>query len=459
MHRFFCFVVLCLAAVSNTRAQPTGDAARAAFEQFIQAEMKTTRVPGLAVAVIRDDRVVFTQGFGVASVETNAHVTGDTLFQIGSLTKPFTAAAVLALAAKGAVKLDQPVGAYIIGLHPQIARLTLHHLLSHTSGMQDEPAEYGAQDEAALGAYQRTWQPSQLFLAPGQSFSYSNAGFSLAGLAAQEAAGKPFADLMTELIFGPLGMTHATFRPTVAMTYPLAIGHKVAGDKTSVVRPLPNDTRFWPAGTFYTSANELARFARAFLNGGKLDGKVALPAEVFAQMSRAAVDVPGMPDEAQYGYGLFLTRRRGLAELGHEGSMTGYSAMWRAYPSLGLAIVVLANKDSQRLTGYADKLLDLYAPTATAAAPAPKPALAMTVDELRRYVGKYAAPNRFTVEVVEQDSKLVLKQFNQKIPLTKVGPGRFAIAQSIAREIAFGLDAAGAPLFLQQFYWTFKKMP
>lgn len=233
MSRFF-FVVLCL-LFSGARAQTPVERS---FEQFIQTEMKKTGVPGLAVAVIKDDRVVLAQGFGVASVETNAPIVPDTLFQIGSVTKSFTAAAILALAAKGTLRLDQPVGAYIKGLHPEIARLTLHQLLSHTSGLQDEPAEYGTQEESALGAYPRTWTASHLFLAPGQSFSYSNAGYSLAGLAAQEAVGKPFADVMRDQIFAPLGLRRATFRPTEAMTYPLAIGHKVSQDSAAtVVRP------------------------------------------------------------------------------------------------------------------------------------------------------------------------------------------------------------------------------
>lgn len=458
--RFFTVFVTWATLSLLVLTSPAGaqSAEFAQLETFVQAEMKTTNVPGLAIAIVKGNRVVFARGFGVASVETKAPVTTDTLFQIGSVTKSFTAAAVLSLVEQSVLKLDQPVGVYINGLHPKIARLTLHQLLSHTSGLQDEPAEFGSQDEAALGAYQRAWKEDYCLLEPGLSFSYSNSGYSLAGLAIQERSGKPYAEVMDALLFKPLGMNHATFRPTVAMTYPLAIGHRVENGTPVVVRPLPNDTRLWPAGTCYVSANEMARFAVAFLNEGRLAGKQMLSAETIRKMATPVVDIPSLPDATRYGYGLMQMTRRGLQELGHEGGMTGYTAIWRAYPQERLAVIVLSNKDSQQLTSYVDKVLDLMTPAALASQDKPQPALPMDEVEMKKYVGVYRAPNRFTAEVILKDGQLRLKQFNQEAALTKIGLGRFAVATPAPREIAFRLDAKGAPLFMQQFYWAFKKV-
>lgn len=108
------------------------------LEQVIQEEMKAQNVPGAQVAVISGDRVVFQKGFGVANAETNEAVTPETLFRIGSTTKTFVAAAAVTLAEQSKLDLNKPIGNYAKGLHPQIARLTLHQLLSHTAGLKDE---------------------------------------------------------------------------------------------------------------------------------------------------------------------------------------------------------------------------------------------------------------------------------------------------------------------------------
>ena len=168
------------------------------------------------------------------------------------------------------------MGRYVNGLRPALSGVTTAQLLSHTAGLKDEPAEFGLHDEGSLADYARSWTDEHALFPPGQVFSYSNSGMALAGLVAQEATGRPFADLMDERLFKPLGMVRATFRPTVAMTYPLAVGHRLVDAKPVVVRPLADDARLWPAGTAYASARELARFVVAFLNGGKVDGQPAL---------------------------------------------------------------------------------------------------------------------------------------------------------------------------------------
>ncbi len=159
------------------RPQPSFARAEAA----ILAEMRKAGIPGAAVAVVVGDRVVWTAGLGVANAETQAPVTADTLFQIGSVTKSFTAAALLTAASEGRLALDRPVSTYVKGLTPCVGAPTLTQLLSHTGGLIDEPDEFGPQGEDGLGAYQRTWTSEYCLLPPGRAFSYSNSGFALAG--------------------------------------------------------------------------------------------------------------------------------------------------------------------------------------------------------------------------------------------------------------------------------------
>jgi CubicO group peptidase (beta-lactamase class C family) len=169
------------------------------------------------------------------------------------------------------VALDRPVATYVSGLTPCVGQPTLRQLLSHTGGLIDEPAEFGPPGEEGLAAYPRTWTSEYCLLTPGRAFSYSNSGVALAGLALQEAAKTPFADAMRARVLAPLGMTRTTFRPAEANKWPLAEGHRRAKDGTfAVVRPLANDARLWPAGTLYSSANEMARFVAALMNDGRL---------------------------------------------------------------------------------------------------------------------------------------------------------------------------------------------
>ena len=131
------------------------DAAFTAVEAGLQQEVARSGAPGVAVAVVRGDRVVYTRGFGLASTDTKAAVTADTLFQIGSATKMLTAAAVMSAHAAKAIDVDAPVSRYVSGLVACVGAPTVRQLLSHTGGLMDEPDEFGPQGEEGLAAYPR----------------------------------------------------------------------------------------------------------------------------------------------------------------------------------------------------------------------------------------------------------------------------------------------------------------
>lgn len=475
-------LALAVAALTQPRveAQPAAPAPFARADAAIRAEMQKAGIPGAAVAVVVGDRVVWAQGFGLANVETGAGVTADTLFQIGSITKSFTAAAVLTAASDGRLKLDTPVSAYVSGLAPCVGAPTLTQLLSHTGGLIDEPDEFGPQGEDGLGAYQRTWTSDYCMLPPGRAFSYSNSGFSLAGLALQEVDKKSFADVMKARVLAPLGMTRTTFRPTEAMTWPLAVGHRKAKDGTlEVVRPLANDARLWPAGTLYSSANEMARFVVALMNEGRVEGRQVLPGSIVAAMRRAAARVPTTGQA--YGQGQFLSGDD--LHAGHGGAMTGYAAEydiedWRGIPEAGMrgreqpiGIVVLTNADGSNphpllraaLAGTPFELI-----TISDGGPAPERVL--TEQEADRFVGRYANPRRFSVEVVRQGASLTLRRFGRNFPMRAFQPGdsrpgvpldQFVVdlPNGGTEAIAFGMGRDGRADYLQMNVWALARVP
>ncbi len=446
-----------LAALALAAPQPPAEAQRfAEIDALVQRELERTGAPGAAVAIVQDGRIVLAKGYGLASLETRATVDAGTLFQIGSLTKAFTAAAVLTAALDGTLPLETPAGQAVSGIRPCLGKPTIGQLLSHTGGLIDEPDEFGPQGEEGLAAYPRTWTDGYCLLPPGRAFSYSNSGYALAGLALQERAARPFADVMKARVLEPLGMARTTFRPTEAMTWPLAVGHRRRDGVTTVVRPLPNDARLWPAGTLYSSAQEMARFAIALLDGGRLDDRQALPAQAVKAITTAQASIPAL--SRHYGYGWEIDRFRGHTRVSHGGSMTGYAGLMALLPDRRFGVVALSNGDSAFLSAAGERALELAAPEVGAPSPpAPGSRRAALLDN---YTGTFANPRRFTVEVVLRGAGLVLRRFGRDFPMRSVDASVFLVDQPGGGDerIVFGLDAAGRAEYLQMNVWALARV-
>jgi CubicO group peptidase (beta-lactamase class C family) len=395
-------------------------------------ELKETNTPGAAVAVVIGDRIAFAKGFGVSSIETGMPVTPDILFRIGSVTKLFTAFVLVTLSEEGKIKLDVPIGNYVKGLNPQLSQVTAHQLLSHTAGMTDEsPSDYGSHEDAALSAYVRSLKQDHFFSEPGKIFSYSNPGFDVAGLVIEEIGGKPYADQMTERLFKPLGMNNSTFRPTVAMTYPLSQGHDaLANGKRVVIRPFGDNVEGWPDGFMFSNLNDLARFTIAFMNSGTIDGKQVLLPSVITKLSTPSTDLYSRFGfgNGKYGYGLFIHDYRGVHILWHAGIIPGYGALLQMVPRQHFSVIILANKTGVLLNKTAEKAMELIL------ALEPKPEvknqpLAISKAELNEYIGTYRN-KPMQVELFIREGKLYLKRENGEFPVTKIGAYRFSVTKS-----------------------------
>lgn len=413
------------------------------LESVAAQELKDTNTPGAAIVVVSGDQIVFSKGFGVSNVETNSPVTPDMLFRIGSLTKPFTAAAIVSLAEEGKLDLRAPVGTYVKGLSPKLGQATLHQLLSHTAGIQDGARPYGSQDEAALATTVLSWKDDLLFSDAGKIFSYSNLGFDVAGVVLEETGRKPFADQLDERLFKPLGMSSTTFRPTVAMTYPFSQGHHARGQsKPFVVRPFPNNTADLPAGFMFSSVTDLARFAVAFMNDGKIDGKQILRPEVIRKISTPYTDIPGF--SVKYGYGIRVEDYRGVKIVEHGGAIAGFGAQLRMIPEHRFAIIVLANRSGARLEKTVEKAMEMMLPLKAKIAITPKTALPMSEAEMTTYTGKYVHSAGRTIELVAGNGNLYWKRGEQLLPLNKVGDFRFLIPSPDPNELEEFVLVTGA---------------
>ena len=421
------------------------------LEKVVLEELKETNTPGATIAIVSGERVIYTKAFGISNVETGAPMTPEMLFRIGSTTKMFTATALVALAVDGKIKLDEPIGKHVEGLNPKIAGLTAHQLLTHTAGIIDEAPMYGDHDDSAMGRTIRSWKEDQLFTEPATIISYSNPGYWLAGFVAESIGRKPFADQMSESIFKPLGMTSTTFRPTVAMTYPLAQGHNAAAKSApTVVRPFADNAASWPAGSMFTNVGDLSRFIIAFVNGGRLEGKQVLSPQVIATLSTPQVSIPSQP-KAKYGYGLMFGSYRGVRVVEHGGSRSGYGSVIKMAPDHRFAVIVLGNRTGVSLNKTAEKAMELMLPLKPKEAAKPQQELPMTAEEMANYAGRYGQRD-VIAEILLKDGKLFLKQGPNERPIRKIGENRFAAsapAASSAVEFALVPGADGKAAYFQ----------
>lgn len=427
------------------------------LESVINEELKSTNTPGAAVAIVSADRVVFAKGFGIANIETGAPVTPDMLFRLGSTTKMFTGAALVALSSQGKLKLDEPIGNSATKLSPQIARLTAHQLLSQTAGVADFAAPFISNDDEALARMVRGWKEESLFTEPGGIYSYSSPGYWLAGYVIEEASKKPYADAMSELIFTPVGMNRTTLRPLAAMTYPLAMGHSVSGNaKPVIIRPAFNNVAMWPAGSIYSSVNELSLFVIALLNGGKVDGKQVLPPDIQSKLLGRYASMPG-DAEVHYGYGVLNFEQRGVRVVMHGGFSRGYGSLIQMAPDQRFAVIVQTNKSGETLPKTRAKAMELFLPLKPATTEKPKVVQQMTEAQRLNFAGKYANGPQIW-EIIAKEGKLYYKQEDGEAELTLTAENRLSFGPNLENDLIFVSNTGGRIEHLFDGLYSAKKM-
>jgi CubicO group peptidase (beta-lactamase class C family) len=316
------------------------------LDACVRQQMERWGVPGAAVGVLLDGaREV--RGYGLASLSTCRQVGTETRFRIASVSKPFTATLAMTLVEQGKVGLDVPVAAYIpdLRLADERARrgITLRHLLSHRSGLfRDFDEDHGPGDDALRKAVAR-FVGLRRVTAPGEMWSYSNAGYHLAGAAIARALGTAFESAMQERVLGPLGLGRTGYFARGSAASPLAEGHTRGADGRYAVyrgRPYPRNRN--PAGGLFSTAGDLLGFAALHLGEDAAGvGRVLSGASVHAmQEPQVRVD-----SEREWGLGWELRSVGGTRVVGHDGGVNGYAARLTLVPEKGFALAVLTNAE------------------------------------------------------------------------------------------------------------------
>jgi CubicO group peptidase (beta-lactamase class C family) len=355
-------------------------------------------VPGVAVGVL-DGGEETVAGFGVTSVEHPLEVDGDTLFQIGSITKTFTGTAVMRLVEDGRVDLDAPVRTYLPELRLAdegvAARVTMRHLLTHTGGwVGDYFDDLGMGDDALARMVERLVElPQEAPL--GEMWTYNNAGFYIAGRVVEVVTGRPFEHALGELVLEPLGLERSFFFADDVLTHRFAVGHD---RERKVARPWGIGRAAAAAGGLVSSVRELLRYARFHLG----DGDGVLRRETLAAMRKPHVPVGGAQDWV--GLTWYGRELGGRTFVGHSGGTNGQISYFVLCPGEDWALAILTNHDEGGELvrfAHAAALLERFG----IEVPVDEPVEA-TPEQLEEVAGTYEAALS-SYEIVLHDGKLI----------------------------------------------------
>ncbi len=350
-------------------------AALEGFDKVAEEGLKALKVPGVAIAVIKDDKVVYVRGFGLKDVEKSLAVTPDTIFAIGSSSKAFTVFALGKLVDEGKVEWDKPVRDYIpwFRLYDKEAggRLTVRDLVTHRSGLPRHDLVWYNNLTASREELVRRLAYLQPSADLREKFQYNNLMFLTAGYLLETLTGKKWEDAVRSLVFEPLGMKRANFSVLESQKDADFAFPYVSEEKGFKKVPFRDITTVGPAGAINASVNEMANWAVVHLNNGKFGGaqlvNTATVADMHASHMLLGVE-PATPDilTAAYGMGWFTDVYRGHRRYHHGGNIDGFSAMVSVLPNDGLAFVALTNMNGTGLPELlvrtaADRILGLDA--------------------------------------------------------------------------------------------------
>jgi CubicO group peptidase (beta-lactamase class C family) len=320
-------------------------------DDYVAGQMDAHRIPGVSLMIIQDGKPVKTAAYGLANLELNVPVKPETVFEIGSITKQFTAAGILLLAQDGKLSVDDRITAHLPGVPSTWTNITIRHLLTHTSGIKS----YTGLDGFALTKHLTQAQfigrigREPMEFAPGESWKYCNTGFSLLGYIIENVSGKNYWDFMSERVFRPLGMNATTNRlPS------LIIPNRASGYEQTNGVHINRDydlTEVFSAGAIVSTVGDLAKWNAA------VDGEALLSAATKAQMWTPMKLNSGKP--TRYGFGWFVDTLDGHKNIGHSGSTSGFSASIQRFPDDKLAVIILTNTDESIATPMAKKIAAL----------------------------------------------------------------------------------------------------
>ncbi|MGC4044351.1 MAG: serine hydrolase domain-containing protein [Armatimonas sp.] len=415
-----------LTSISHA-AEPEERQVAAKMDAYLKVLVHEERFSG-SVLVTRIGKPILNKGYGMASYELGVPNTPKTVFRIASLTKAFTAAAIIKLQEQGKLRIDEPISKYLDNCPASWEPIRIRHLLTQTSGIPNYTNFPGYKEASAIPitdeALVARFRDKPLDFAPGTKYNYSNSGYHLLGMIIARASGKPYADFLQEAIFAPLGMKNTIVDRGKSILPNQATGYAQEGSEL-IHSDLQDMAQIQAEGGISSTTGDMALWDQA-LYTEKLLSKQSLE-EIFT------------PFRDTYGYGWNITRLFDHREIKHTGRNFGFTSHIKRFPDDKVMVLVLSNnqmQDAEKIT--ADLAAILFG------APYRMPRIAKTVSSADqvRFVGKYAESPTNVFTVVQEQGKLFIQNGNGKSQLFSFAPLKFFLKDN-AIDIEFLKDHKG----------------
>ena len=359
------YAAMCLGPALAAAQPATAPASQ--IDAVVLKAMQVRQFPGASIAVIKDGSVVVAKGYGLSDVEKSTKATEQTVYQLASVTKQFTAAGVLLLVEDGKVSLDAKVTDVLPGLPAAWSAVTVRHLLTHTSGIKSYTDVFGPTKVADSQVFTSDQilalvKDAPLQFAPGERFAYCNTGYYLLGMVIEKVSGKSYATFLADRIFKPLGMAatalddYADVRPVRAKGYATTNGVTKPAEHTHPTQP-------FAAGALVSTVIDLTKWDAALAAG-----KLLKPASYQAMWTAMRLN-DGKP--STYAMGWQVEPYRGHARQAHGGGISGFSTFIARFPDDKVTIIALVNQGGGAAGALVNSIADVYVPGVKEAAPKP----------------------------------------------------------------------------------------
>jgi D-alanyl-D-alanine carboxypeptidase len=336
---------------------------------YLKSEMGKRHIPGASLAIIRDGRVILAREYGQANVELSTPVTPNSVFKLASLTKPFTATAIMMLVEEGKISLDSPIAAYLPTLPLQWNKVTVRQALSHTSGLADYL-------QAPGWSWRNSWRldltPSEfieltaaapILFNPGEGIKYNNTGYYLLGMLIEKVSGKSYAEFLRERIFQPLSMS-ATRRDSAGIV-PNRVSGYIYRNGALQNAEYTSETWAYSEGGIISTALDLAKWEAALYAGKFVKRSILEQMWTPTRLNNgraAIIGDNGFGKPNYYGLGWFISEHKGHKIILHGGLKPGFETALIRFADEGLTVILLCNSSSASLFPMALAIADFYLP-------------------------------------------------------------------------------------------------
>ena len=408
-----------------------------ALDAMLAAAYPTER-PGAVVLVKRGDKVLLRKGYGLANLELGVPLQPESVFEIGSITKQFTAAGILLLAERGRLRLDDEITRYLPDFPTHGKKITIQHLLTHTSGIADYThlPEWAAhmREDLAPSAIVALIKDKPLDFAPGERWAYDNSGYFLLGMVIEKAGGKSYAQFMMDEIFRPLGMKSTRYGSNKDLIPHRACGYEPAGDGFANAE-YHSMTQPYAAGALVSDVDDLAIWDRA------LYGESLLSKETLARMFTAGQVSSGA--STRYANGWVFGELAGHAVVWHNGGIPGFATALLRVPDQRLLVVVLSNDGGHEPPPHTMARRIAAQALGVPERPPTLPAGALDTATLDGYVGVYVDQEKVVRTVRREGGRLFAqRRGGEKAELLPIARDRF-VYEDVPAQLAFQRDAQG----------------